>query len=109
MRQLLVPVSAEPRAPGYVFEVDGRAVLALAAGNLAKARKLCAEPWFAEELAQFQSDGAPVWPEGAVGRVRRARPEESVELQGALAREKAENTYEDFVFAFLIPVDLRPN
>ncbi len=109
MHQVFIAPATEPHTPGYVFEVDGRAVLALAAGNLAQAKKLCDEPWFAEELAQYQSDGSPIWPSGAVTRVRAAQPEESVELHVALAREQGENTYDDFVFAFLIPVDLRPN
>jgi hypothetical protein len=109
MRHLSTAPSAEPNGLGFVFEVNGRAVLALAASNLRQARKLCAEPWFAEEMAQYQSDSAPVWPAGAAYRVRRARPEESIELQVALAREQAEDTYEKFVFAFLVPVDLRAN
>lgn len=89
--------------------VDGRAVLALSARSLKQAKKLCAESWFAEELAQYQSDGASIWPAGAKRLVRRVRPGESMELQVALAREQVENTYEKFVFAFLVPVDLRAN
>jgi hypothetical protein len=109
MRQLSITASTEPNQPGFVLEIDRRAVVALAAGNLRRARELCAESWFLEELAQYQSAGLPIWTPGAACRVRRARPEEAMELQLARVREQAEGTFEKFVFAFLIPVDLRAN
>lgn len=62
MRQLSIAASAEPNGPGFVLEVEGQAVLALAAGNLWQAKKLCAEPWFLDELSQYQSVGAPICP-----------------------------------------------
>jgi hypothetical protein len=57
----------------------------------------------------LSQDGAPLWSAGSVCRVRRARPEEIVELLAAKVREKAEGIYDEFLFAFLIPVDLRAN
>lgn len=109
MRHASVESAVRPNEPGFVLELDGRPVLALAARSLTAAKKLCAAAWFVDELMQLQSGGEPVLRAGAISRIRRVRPDEAIELRAALVREKADGSHEGFVFAFLIPIDLRPN
>jgi hypothetical protein len=90
---------------GFVLETGGRAVLAFMAGGIAQARNLCAEGWFAEELASYRSGGQPVWDGSSELRVRRASPSEVAEIQMALTGELAGKEYEGYLFAFLVPLD----
>ena len=109
MRHISDPANIELKESGFVFEVNGRGLIAFAARSFKHAERMCAESWFWEELAGYYSEGLPILSSDASCRVRRARPKESVELQSALARELAERTYEKFVFAFLFPLDPRAN
>jgi hypothetical protein len=90
---------------GFVLETGGRAVLAFTAAGIEQARDLCAEDWFAEELASYRSGGQPVWDGSTELKVRRASPSEAAEIQIALTGELARKEYEGDLFVFLVPVD----
>jgi hypothetical protein len=89
----------------FVLEIGGRAVLAFRAGGMEEARNLCAEEWFAEELASYRSCSRPIWDGAAEFRIRRANTSEAAEIQIALTTELARKEYEGHVFAFFVPVD----
>jgi hypothetical protein len=90
---------------GFVLEKGGRPVLAFMASGLERARSLCTEHWFTEELASYKSNGQPVW-DGSTGfRVRRANPSEAAEIEAALTGELARKEYEGYLFVFFVPVD----
>jgi hypothetical protein len=90
---------------GFVLETGGRAVLAFMASGIEQARSLCTEPWFAEELASFKSNGQPVWDGSTEFRIRRANLSEAAEIEAALTGELARKEYEGYVFVFFVPVD----
>jgi hypothetical protein len=93
------------KAKGFVFETGGRAVLAFMAGGIEQARNLCAENWFAEQLASYRSGGQPVWDGSTAFKVRRASPSEAAEIQIALTGELARKEYEGYLVVFFVPVD----
>jgi hypothetical protein len=90
---------------GFVLEIGGRVVLAFRAASIEEARRLCAEDWFAEELASYRSHGIPIWDGTADFTVRRANASEAAEIQIALTTELARKEYEGYVFAFFVPID----
>ena len=90
---------------GFVLETGGRAVLAFMAGGIEQARHLCAEEWFAEELASYRSGGQPVWDGSTELKIRRASSSEAAEIQIALTGELARKEYEGYLFVFFVPVD----
>jgi hypothetical protein len=90
---------------GFVLETGGRAVLAFRAGGIEQARSLCAEHWFAEELASYRSGGQPVWNGSTELKVRRANQSEAAEIQMALTGELARKEYEGYLFVFFVAVD----
>ena len=90
---------------GFVLETGGRAVLAFRAGGIEQARDLCAEDWFAEELASYRSGGQPLWDGSTELKVRRANPSEAAEIQIALTGEFTRKEYEGYLFVFFVPVD----
>jgi hypothetical protein len=92
----------------FVLEIGGRAVLALTAGSLAEARRLCSENWFAEELSAYRSGGRPVWDGSTEFIVRQAAADEATELEIALSTERARKEYDGLIFAFLVPLDAPP-
>ena len=95
------------REKAFVLEIGGRAVLALMSVDIERARELCSENWFVEELASYRSCGDAVWDGAAELRVRPASAREAMELNIALSLERARKEYEGYVFAFLVPVDPR--
>ncbi len=93
---------------GFVLETGNRAVLAFMAGSIERARKLCSEDWFVDELASYRSGGQPIWDGSAELRVRRANTCEAAEIQIALNGELIRKEYEGYVFVFFVPVDAAP-
>jgi hypothetical protein len=90
---------------GFVVETGGRTLLAFRAGDIEQARQLCAEDWFVEELASYQSSGRPIWDGSAELKIRRANATEAAEIQIALTGELVRREYEGYVFVFFVPVD----
>jgi hypothetical protein len=90
---------------GFVVETGGRALLAFRAGDIERAKQLCSEDWFVEELASHRSSGRPIWDGSAELKIRRANPREAAEIQIALTGELARKEYEGYVFVFFVPVD----
>jgi hypothetical protein len=95
----------KPEQRGFVLELGGRAVLAFSARSMEKAKKLCAQDWFVEELTSYRSGGQPIWDGRADFRIRCANAAEIAELQIAKATERAHREYEGHVFVFFVPVD----
>jgi hypothetical protein len=96
------------KAKGFVVETGSRALLAFMAGSIERARQLCSEDWFVEELASYRSGGQPIWDGSAELRVRHAKPSEAAEIQIALNGELIRREYEGYVFVFFVPVDASP-
>jgi hypothetical protein len=90
---------------GFVLETAGRALLAFTAIGIEQAKTLCAEAWFADELASYRSGGRPTWDGASELKVRCAGRFEAAEIQTALTGELARREYEGYVFAFLVPID----
>ncbi len=91
--------------PGFVLELDGRAVFAFSARSMKKARALCSRGWLSCELTSFRSRGQPLWRDDAQFAVRHANPGENAVLQIARAREIAEREFDGYTFVFLVPLD----
>jgi hypothetical protein len=89
----------------FVLEVGGRGVLAFAAEGIAAAKELCSQGWFAEELVSYRSCGHPLWDGTAELKIRVANVREAAELQIDLAKERARDEYEGYVFTFLVRLD----
>ena len=94
---------------GFVVEAHDRAILALSAPSMSRARKLCAQKWFARELLDYRSCGSRIWDGESRLSIRRAKLPELAELEIARVREWAEEQQDEFVFAFLIPLDAETN
>src|ERR1700759_1696762 len=92
----------------FVVEIKGRAVLALAAGSLTEALRLCSDDWFVEELSTYRSGGEPIWDGSAKLDIRQASAREATELEIALSTERARTEYDGFIFAFMVPLDATP-
>jgi hypothetical protein len=90
---------------GFVLEIGGRPVLALAGRDVEHAKALCSQPWFLEDLRTYRSCGNPIWDGGAKFTLRHASAREAAELEVALQGERARGEYEGYVFVFLVPVD----
>jgi hypothetical protein len=88
----------------FVLETGGRALLAFSARNLAKAKDLCSQDWFREELASYRSGGQPIW-DGGEPQIRCANAAETAEVQIAKATERARGEYDGYAFVFLVPID----
>jgi hypothetical protein len=89
----------------FVLEVGGRAVLALFADDIEHAQAFCSQDWFWDELANYRSSGCPILDNAAGLRIRPAKPCEIAELHIALGLERFRKEYDEYVFAFLVPVD----
>lgn len=89
----------------FVLEIGGRAVLAFPADGIAAAKDLCVQEWFTEELRTYRSCGDPIWDGTAGLRVRVANAREAAELQIDLAKERARDEYDGYVFTFLVRLD----
>ena len=94
-----------PEKQGFVLEIGGRPVLALAGHGIEQARALCSETWFLEELGGYRSRGNPIWDGEAKMSLRHASLRETAELEVALRSERAWGEFEGYVFVFLVPVD----
>jgi hypothetical protein len=94
---------------GFVVEANNRAILALSAPSMSRARKLCSQKWFAHELLHYRSCGSRIWDGESQLSIRRAKLPELAELEIARVREWAEEQQDEFVFAFLIPLDAETN
>jgi hypothetical protein len=88
-----------------VLEIDGRRVLALSSSSIERARALCSEAWFVEEISCYRCGGHPIWNGGAELRVRLADAHEAMTLESARMRERARGDYAGYVFAFFVPLD----
>jgi hypothetical protein len=88
-----------------VFEVDGRPVLALSSSSIERARAMCSEAWFIEELASYRSGGRPIWSREAKLAVRPANADETMKLQTARKQERARGENAGYAFAFFVPLD----
>jgi hypothetical protein len=91
--------------PGFVLELDGRAVFAFSARTMKKARALCTRDWLSSELMPFRSLGLPLWHDDVQFIVRPANPHENATLQIARTREIAEHEFDGYTFVFLVPLD----
>src|SRR5580698_4998087 len=72
---------------GFVLEIAGRPVLALAGSGIEQAKELCSQAWFLEELGCCRSGGNPIWDGEAKLSLRRASLRETAELEVALRSE----------------------
>jgi hypothetical protein len=95
----------KPGQQAFALEIGGRAVLVLASADIERAKALCSEHWFFEELASYRSCGRPIWDGVGQLRIRRADACETAELNAAHRIEKCRGEYEGYVFAFLVPID----
>jgi hypothetical protein len=95
----------EPAEFGFVVEIGGRPILALAARSMQTARALCAQSWFFDELRRHRCAGRPIWNGTSHLTLRVAHPAEQMALQAARAAEIARREFDGPVFAFLIPLD----
>jgi len=91
-----------------VLEIGGRPVLALMSHDIERARELCSQVWFVEELVSYRSCGNPIWDGAEALRIRHADTREAADLRVALSVERARREYEGYVFAFLVPIDAMP-
>jgi hypothetical protein len=100
-------LSRRPNATkqGFVLEIGGRPVLALAGHSIEQAHELCSQAWFLEELGSYRTLGNPIWDGEAKFTLRRASVREAAGLEVALQGEQARGEYEGYVFVFLVPVD----
>jgi hypothetical protein len=89
----------------FVLEISGRAVLAFPADGIAAAKELCSQSWFTEELGTYRSCGHRLWDGMAELKIRAANVREAAELQIDLAKERARDEYEGYVFTFLVRLD----
>jgi hypothetical protein len=80
-------------------------VLALVGSDVERAKKLCSEDWFLDELASYRSCGTPIWDGNANLTLRRANEREAMEIEIALHNEQARNEFEGYLFVFLVPTD----
>ena len=95
-------LSSRIGAQSFVLEIDGRPLLALSSGSIERARAMCSEAWFIEELASYRSAGRPIWNGEAEVRVRLANADEATKLEIARMQERA---HAGHAFAFLGPLD----
>jgi hypothetical protein len=103
--RLAMKQKAPREVEGFVVEVHNRTILVLSAASMSRARKLCSQNWFAEELLRYRSRGARIWDGKAQLSIRRAKFFELAELEIARAKELAREQQDEFAFAFLIPLD----
>jgi hypothetical protein len=89
----------------FVLEINGRAILALSAISMQKARELCAQHWLFDELKRHRSGGCPIWDGTSALTLRVAQPREQIALLAARSTEIARGELDDIVFAFLVPLD----
>jgi hypothetical protein len=89
----------------FVVEIEGRAVLAVSSSSINRARQICSESWFEDELLRFRSLGLSVWDGRTKLCIRCANYVEIAELEIAQAKEIAAGEHDNIVFAFLIPID----
>jgi hypothetical protein len=89
----------------FVLESRGRAVLAFLAEDVEKARDLCSQEWFLEELFLYRSYGERIWDGTNNLCIRGANPSEAAEIQIALVIERYRKECDGYVFAFLVPLD----
>jgi hypothetical protein len=97
------------KTEGFVVESHDRPIVALSAPSINRARELCSQEWFARELLHFRSRGSRIWDGESRLSIRRAKLPELAELEIARVREWAEEQQDEFVFAFLIPLDAETN
>jgi hypothetical protein len=90
---------------GFVVEVHNRPIMVLSAPSMSRARALCSQEWFADELLQYRSSGSQVWDGSAPLSIRRAQLSELAELEIARIRERMEKQQDEIIFAFLVPLD----
>lgn len=105
MRASLMNARREDSEPGFVLELDERAVFAFSAPTMKTARALCTRDWLSSELMSFRSLGRPLWRDDGQFAVRQANPGETAVLQIARARKVAEREFDGYTFVFLVPLD----
>lgn len=94
---------------GFVIEIQDRAILALSATSMRRAREICSQQWFADELLHYRSCGSQIWDGVTPLSIRRATACELAELEIARVKELVEEQQDEFIFAFLVPLDADMN
>jgi hypothetical protein len=89
----------------FVIERKGHAIVVFHARSLEKAKKLCKQAWFTEEINRYRSSGIPLWDGISAFKLRPATANEAFKLNLAHASEIARAEFEGYTFEFLVPID----